>query len=347
MGVPQSTYSLWLTNQRTYTVGPSRERTQIQKHRMCFPSYLHYHPLRDTVSYSTSQDPATVMLRLKLDQPPHDRNITLTRHPQHANTPLWREVARHQHVEVEEGDALRLGGLLLRVQELVVSPGQGRCEMHHFSRMHSHIGSISSHTFGEGSLVYQSTVMSGMVSSRRPNQSMESYNNSSAHMHCRFCFDGRWQDINPLLSVCNCAGSVRYVHLECLKQWVGSKVRRVETSHCVYYHYEQFQCELCRTVLLNELVHEGVQYVLFEAEPIHPPYLRLQGGVAGRVAEVMVRLEEGVCLGLGRHHSNEIVLSADSLGGRHCELLYTGRRLWVGREDEESVLVEIREGKRI
>ena len=40
---------------------------------------------------------------------------------------------------------------------------------------------------------------------------------------CRFCYSDEASEENPLLLSCKCAGSVGYLHLECLKQWLNFK----------------------------------------------------------------------------------------------------------------------------
>lgn len=59
---------------------------------------------------------------------------------------------------------------------------------------------------------------------------------------CRICFDGTTSKFNPLLNVCRCAGSVKHIHHQCLLSWIRSRTGRVETSHCIYYHYEPLEC---------------------------------------------------------------------------------------------------------
>ena len=40
---------------------------------------------------------------------------------------------------------------------------------------------------------------------------------------CRICFEHRQKEKNPLISICNCTGSVKFIHLNCLKQWLKTK----------------------------------------------------------------------------------------------------------------------------
>lgn len=41
---------------------------------------------------------------------------------------------------------------------------------------------------------------------------------------CRICQMGQEQDSNPLIQPCRCTGSLQYVHQECIKRWLRSKI---------------------------------------------------------------------------------------------------------------------------
>ncbi len=36
---------------------------------------------------------------------------------------------------------------------------------------------------------------------------------------CRICFCTESDHVNPLISPCKCSGTMKYIHLLCLKQW--------------------------------------------------------------------------------------------------------------------------------
>jgi len=64
---------------------------------------------------------------------------------------------------------------------------------------------------------------------------------------CRICL-GEDNDIsNPLIeSPCACTGSVRLMHINCLKHWLQSKVTEKKTDCAVTYSWKQFECEVCK-----------------------------------------------------------------------------------------------------
>jgi E3 ubiquitin-protein ligase DOA10 len=36
---------------------------------------------------------------------------------------------------------------------------------------------------------------------------------------CRICLSENWTKENPLISPCNCNGTMKYIHLKCLSEW--------------------------------------------------------------------------------------------------------------------------------
>ena len=51
---------------------------------------------------------------------------------------------------------------------------------------------------------------------------------------CKICYDNDYNYSNPLISPCNCSGSVKWVHLQCLNQW-----RTVNQNNF-------YNCDLCK-----------------------------------------------------------------------------------------------------
>lgn len=41
---------------------------------------------------------------------------------------------------------------------------------------------------------------------------------------CRICFASYNIKSDPLVCLCNCSGSIKYVHLICLKDWISNSI---------------------------------------------------------------------------------------------------------------------------
>jgi len=86
----------------------------------------------------------------------------------------------------------------------------------------------------------------------------KSMTSSMAETSCKIClYDKSEEDNDPLISPCNCTGSVKYVHLKCMQNWVKSKLNMQENTNIVTIFWRNLQCELCKTKLPINLNHNG------------------------------------------------------------------------------------------
>lgn len=68
---------------------------------------------------------------------------------------------------------------------------------------------------------------------------------------CKFCWMTESTIANPLLSACQCDGSMRVIHFDCLKMWIKEKMLRKEADvpgagRVFTYSWRLFECEICK-----------------------------------------------------------------------------------------------------
>ena len=93
---------------------------------------------------------------------------------------------------------------------------------------------------------------------------------------CRICLqEGDFLGENPLISPCNCTGSVKYLHLECLRKWLTSKViiKHSYDNSVTSYSYKQFECELCKEQIPERIKYNNEIISLIEMESFQEPYI--------------------------------------------------------------------------
>jgi len=67
---------------------------------------------------------------------------------------------------------------------------------------------------------------------------------------CRFCYlpEQNQDDIkNPLISICKCSGSMKFIHLECLKEWLNMGLSLKITENVCSFYWKSFSCEICKS----------------------------------------------------------------------------------------------------
>ena len=72
-----------------------------------------------------------------------------------------------------------------------------------------------------------------------------SMNKSIEQICCKICLSEEEQN-NPLISPCSCTGSMQYIHLDCLKEWLDGKKHMKETPVVNSYIWKGLECEICK-----------------------------------------------------------------------------------------------------
>lgn len=103
-------------------------------------------------------------------------------------------------------------------------------------------------------------------------------NASTQEKLCRICFEGCNSLDNPLVSLCKCMGTVKYIHFECLKDWVSKNVVKREQNNTLFYSYQEPKCEICQKYYQAEFTYEGKKYSLLDMDRApNPPYAIFEG----------------------------------------------------------------------
>lgn len=89
---------------------------------------------------------------------------------------------------------------------------------------------------------------------------------SQEGIQCKVCWDNCSTEENPLLNSCQCDGSVRYIHYNCLKYWLKQKMAKKEERNLVSYTWKQFECEICKKPYPYVFRSNGISYRLIDIE---------------------------------------------------------------------------------
>lgn len=78
---------------------------------------------------------------------------------------------------------------------------------------------------------------------------------------CRICLDGTSNEENPIVHLCKCSGTVKDVHVKCLKHWYTGRIVS-KSSHCLQsFYWEKLKCELCKEdIASNKILHLWFSY---------------------------------------------------------------------------------------
>merc|ERR1712137_311077 len=81
--------------------------------------------------------------------------------------------------------------------------------------------------------------------------SIKSFNLKIQHCVCRFCFN--IEPIKNLINPCQCNGSVKWIHLNCLRKWQRSHYIS-QPTHPLFYNEDKhkYVCNICKTKFIIE-----------------------------------------------------------------------------------------------
>lgn len=173
-------------------------------------------------------------------------------------------------------------------------------------------------------------------------------------MTCRICMIEGPNEDDPLIAPCSCKGSVEYVHLGCLRQWI--RVRRnlpAASEACDRFEYYPLKCDLCKGPYASA-VQYGQGCASKESEPlseiplVKPPFVVLDVpgkhyGTVGRRSHVLsLAGDDDKVLKLGRAHNCHLRIPDASISRWHASIrLSEGRVVLEDHESKFGTLVEV------
>lgn len=144
---------------------------------------------------------------------------------------------------------------------------------------------------------------------------------------CRICLETTETDKDPFITPCKCQGSLRLIHMDCLKEWLVSKKQEQYHDGVFSYFWEELSCELCKSGLQLQKVTKGDSQTLFYMLSIPLPASRqfcvLESDIdcpskAIHVIDLAVKNEFNV----GRRVLNDITVSDISVSREQALIKY-------------------------
>lgn len=154
---------------------------------------------------------------------------------------------------------------------------------------------------------------------------------------CRICFGDEDTPENPLISPCDCTGSVQYIHYDCLKQWLNSKLLARSSEFSCSYVLKNLHCEICKSQLDERFIYRGIEYSLLQFPNITGPFIVFEvlKKETSKIKSVhSLKLNYKPRISVGRGTQNDIRMSDISVSRMHAEFKLTKMGLFL--EDKNS-----------
>ena len=167
---------------------------------------------------------------------------------------------------------------------------------------------------------------------------------------CRFCWSSEDSVDNPKCVACSCQGSIGYLHFDCLKSWIKTKMSIRENESMISMFWKQFECEICKTRYPYVFKANNREYHIVDMKeiPKETPYMILESldhdKNSSRIIHTIMLGGEKHNFKMGRGHDSDLRVNDISVSRCHAIIKYIDSKYYL--EDNLSkfgTLVLLRE----
>ena len=161
---------------------------------------------------------------------------------------------------------------------------------------------------------------------------------------CRICLSDENHKDNPLISPCSCTGSMKFIHLDCLKTWFNSKIQKALNQNSICYFWKNIDCEVCKKPFehymgLLEIGALGDKELKENSCMILESVEKDKGNSRGLH---LIRFTDDETLKIGRGHESQIKLFDISVSRFHASIEYCrGKVVLRDNHSKFGTLVEV------
>ena len=159
---------------------------------------------------------------------------------------------------------------------------------------------------------------------------------------CRICYaeEEPVSDFNnPLVQPCKCSGSLKYIHLNCLKHWLNTKsCIKVETNdNYSIFLVKPVECEICKTKFPDFVKHKDNLYEILDFKSEFDNYFTIESLTIDKNNNrciYFINLDKNIKLKIGRGHDANLTLTDISVSRVHSIITIENKNIYL--EDNNS-----------
>ena len=229
---------------------------------------------------------------------------------------------------LKEGDILKIGRILLRIRTIRFSKNNNN------NKKDKNNDEKSINTNFSQSL-QEIRIEHNTIKKKEPKEPL-------GNKLCRICYGEEDNEENPLLQPCTCSGSMKYIHLSCLKTWINTSVNiKIESSeYCNIYSYKPAECELCKTTFPDFVRHKGKLYEILDFYNNFSSFLIFECLTSDKIQNKFIYVVNldipNNIINIGRGHNSQILLNDISVSRLHCFLKINKRTKKLYLSDNDS-----------
>ena len=256
--------------------------------------------------------------------------------------------------KINKGDIIRFGRITMRVKEIYKNPkyylnSKDLDESYNYMNNKNNVNKKKKLTF--------STIIFDKKDKRiEPNNNEQNIGNNGQNINihqslnklnanklakiCRICYMEEDSDSkNPLVQPCKCSGSMKYIHLNCLKQWLFTKscTRLEKKTNFSIFIIKPVECELCKTKLPDFIMHNNKLYELLDFRTEFENHLTIESLTIDKNNNkclYVINLDDNYSIKIGRGSKSDLTLSDISVSRVHSIITIYNQNIFI--EDNNS-----------
>ena len=249
--------------------------------------------------------------------------------------------------QLNEGDIIKIGRIILKIKQIKLNDQMllnNNQNINHTNINNSEITNVNN--------LQTENVINNLKSAFTIPQKTENSSLSKKKLKklkiCRICYgEDDEPNSNPLLQPCICKGSMKYIHLKCLKKCINTRtcVKINSNKNCSVYNIKRIECELCKTELPDFIKHNGKLYEILDFNNDFENYITIESLSIDKHKNkylYVVNLDKTATIKIGRGHESNLLLSDISVSRFHCSMTLDKNKIYlVDNESKFGTLVLI------
>lgn len=146
-----------------------------------------------------------------------------------------------------------------------------------------------------------------------------------ANFMCKICWMETETEDNPKVNACSCKGSIKYVHFQCLKWWLETKMTVKSSDNHHTFSWKQFECDLCQDRYTYQFDFNGKLWSLVDLKRPNDqvvPYIILESldieKNSSWIIHTAIFSDPNKKFSLGRGHESDLWINDISVSRIHA-----------------------------
>lgn len=177
------------------------------------------------------------------------------------------------------------------------------------------------------------------------NGNQEDHENSKAQDNptCRICLGDEHDDINPLINPCKCSGTMKYLHLSCLRQLIDSKIQKTVGECVTVLTFKTLECDICKSLIPENIKIKNKIYTIIDLNRPDNNYMIIEGIVKetpDTKSIFVINFKDSKPIKIGRASDADVRLSDISVSRAHALIsIYDGNCVLIDTKSKFGTLV--------